>query len=227
MKKFMPLYAIGWLLALGLFNLIVFVTPGDKFDYAMWTISYILITVFFLVLLGCSYYVFSANKSQNVLYRLPLLKKSVGALVAVLVVGSFFLGVDGAPTWLGVIISAVVVFLVVMPMLSAGAASGIVEKIDQDVKQQTVFIKVLVADAQVLMNRAQGTANADATRRVYEAARYSDPMSSQGLADVENRIRTAFNALSAAVASGEAAEEQATFVLNLIEERNIKCKILK
>ena len=44
---------------------------------------------------------------------------------------------------------------------------------------------------------------------------------------METRIRTAFNALSIAVANGEEAQAQAKEVLQLIEERNIKCKILK
>lgn len=227
MKKFTLLYAIGWLLALGLFNLITFVTPGDKFDDALFTLSYILITLFFFVLLGCTWYVSLAKSKQDVFYRLPLIKKGAAALVAVLIVGSIFMAIDDAPTWVGVIICAVVVFLYVLPILKVIAASDIVEKVDSEIKQKTVFTKILIADAEVLMNRAQGTANAEIVRRVYEAARYSDPMSSQGLADVENRIRTAFAALSAAVAAGTPADEQAAFVLNLIEERNIKCKILK
>ena len=227
MKKIMSLYAIGWLLALGLFNLITFVTPGDKFDDTMFTISYILITLFFLVLLGCSWYAFSAKSNQDVVYRLPLVKKGIAALIAVLIVGSIFMAIDGVPSWIGVIICAVVVFIYVLPLINATAAAEVVEKIDSDIKQKTVFLKIFIADAQILMNRAQGTANEEITRKVYEAARYSDPMSSQGLADVEGRLRTAFDALSAAVAAGTPADEQAASVLNLIEERNIKCKILK
>lgn len=227
MKKFLPFYAIGWAFALGLFNLITFITPGDKFDDTLFTISYILITLFFFVLLACAWYVSANGSAHSTLYRLPLIKKSAAALIAMLIVGSVFMAIDILPTWLGVIIAAVVVFLNILPILKVGAAAGIVEKVDSDIKQQTAFTKILIADAQILMSRAQGTVNDAVVRQIYEAARYSDPMSSQGLMDVETRIRTAFNALSIAVANGEEAQAQAKEVLQLIEERNIKCKILK
>ncbi len=227
MKKLLPAYAISWALVLGLFNLITFVTPGDKFDDAMFTISYVLITLFFLVLLGCACYAFGAQNQQNIIYRYPLFKKSIGALVAILIFGSIFMAIDGMPTWLGAIIIASVAVWNVLPMLKVVAASGIVESIDRQVKQQTVFIKMFTADAQVLMGRAQGTVNAENVRKVYEAVRYSDPMSSQGLMDVENRMRGAFGALIAAVEAGAPADVETATMLSLIEERNIKCKILK
>lgn len=228
MKKVMPFYAIGWALALGLFNLITFITPGDKFDDDLWTISYILITVGFLALLGCAYYAFgSKSAEQNALFRLPLFKSSVTALIAVLVVGLIFMSIDGMPTWLGVIIIAVVICIYAVPILTAGAAASAVQGVDKQIKQQTAYIKMLTADTQVLMTRAQGTMNAEITRKVYEAARYSDPMSADGLQDVESRIRTAFAALVTAVNSNLPADEQAAILLTLIEERNVKCKILK
>jgi len=64
---------------------------------------------------------------------------------------------------------------------------------------------------------------------IYEALRYSDPMSSAALADVEQRISVKFREFSAAVTSNnEAAITSCSSELKtLIAERNSKCKLLK
>ena len=66
-------------------------------------------------------------------------------------------------------------------------------------------------------------------KKVYEAIRYSDPMSNDALASIEGQISIKFEALSAAVGADdiEKVSELANEVIILIGNRNGKCKLLK
>ena len=66
-------------------------------------------------------------------------------------------------------------------------------------------------------------------RKVYEAIRYSDPMSNDALASVESQITVKFAELSDAVKEDnvEQVAEIANEVIILLGDRNKKCKLLK
>lgn len=66
-------------------------------------------------------------------------------------------------------------------------------------------------------------------KNVYEAIRYSDPMSSDALTDIEGQIQNEFKAFSQAVVSEdlELAKSVAGELMNLIDGRSKKCKALK
>ena len=66
-------------------------------------------------------------------------------------------------------------------------------------------------------------------RKVYEALRYSDPMSNEGLTDVENQIASVYNELVSAVESDKVqlAAVSSNNLIGLIAARNNRCKLLK
>ena len=66
-------------------------------------------------------------------------------------------------------------------------------------------------------------------KKVYEAIRYSDPMSNPALSDLEVQIFDKFNEFSSAVKSdhAEKAKTAAGELMTLIQNRNKKCKLLK
>ena len=66
-------------------------------------------------------------------------------------------------------------------------------------------------------------------KKVYEAFRFSDPMSSDALNDIEDRIQNQFNLLQEVVITEntEKVSQVSKDLLNLIDYRNKKCKITK
>ena len=103
------------------------------------------------------------------------------------------------------------------------------QSIDEKVKVKTAFIKTLTVDAQTLLSRAKSEPVKAACKKVFEAVRYSDPMSADSLSDVESRIRTEFDSFTDAVISdnADAATVSADELLTLLKERNSKCKMEK
>ena len=96
-------------------------------------------------------------------------------------------------------------------------------------KKETLFIRTLTAEAEGLVQRAKTDEVKEECRKVYEALRYSDPMDSKELADVNNKLSEKIFELSKAV-DGKPLDEVRKLteeVVLLVGERERKCKLLK
>lgn len=232
MKKRFGFYAIWWAVLLALFNVIAFVSVGwagqEKYTASFWT-GYVLISVMFVGQLACAYFALKETNAQKLFYRVSLIRISYSGLITSFVFGGLCMLISPLPHWIGVIVCAIVLVSNIMAVVKAAAAIDEVERVDCKVKQQTFFIKSLTVDAETLMARAKTDAVKEECKKVYEAVRYSDPMSSEMLATVEGQITIKFAALSEAVEANdaEAVSAAAQEVLILVKDRNNKCKILK
>ena len=132
------------------------------------------------------------------------------------------------PTWAGAIVCVLIFALCAISVLKAKAAAEIVSVTGDKVKVKTAFIRLLTADAESLLAYAKTDEAKAAANKVYEAVRYSDPMSSDALLSVENSISEKFETFTAAIKSGsDAAPALAEEVVLLVNDRNRKCKVLK
>lgn len=234
MNKTFRNYAIIWAILLAMFNVVAFVTPNEvegmsKFGGAFWA-GYIFITIAFIGQLAVAYYAFRTQENaKKFFYRVPLIAISWSGLILMLVIGSLCMIIPDMPNWLGVIICFVILGFNVIALAKADAAAELVEKVDEKIKNQTFFIRSLTVDAESLLARAKSDVAKAECKKVYEAIRYSDPMSHSALAYTESEITVKFTKLTEAVA---AAEDEATAALAeevviLVGDRNKKCKLLK
>ena len=232
MKKRFNLYIVAWGVLLALFNVIAFVSVGwvgqEKYTPSFW-IGYVFITVMFVGQLICSYMAFKADTAKKLFYNISLIRTSYFGLVASFVVGGLCMLISPLPYWVGVIVCAIVLVVNILSVVKATAAIDEIERIDTKVKTQTFFIKSLTVDADTLMASAKSEAVKAECRKVYEAIRYSDPMSNDALASTETQITVKFADLSDAVKADNAEKvlEIANEVIILIGDRNKKCKLVK
>ncbi|MBQ4155110.1 MAG: hypothetical protein IJE01_07960 [Clostridia bacterium] len=233
MKKTFKFYVIIWVICLLLFNVIAFVIPNEiagisKFDGAFW-VGYIFITLAFIGQLICAYIAFKAENLKKLFYNIPLISISYIGLVAMLVVGGLTMAIPHFPNWIGIIVCLLVLGFTAISVIKATAVAEIVSKIDNKIAAETAFIKAITVDAQNLISRANAPMLKEQCKKIYEALRYSDPMSNVALADVEQRIKEEFDALTDAVIADDldATESSVKELTTLIAERNNKCKALK
>lgn len=232
MKKRFHLYIVVWAVLLALFNVIAFVSVGwagqEKYTSSFW-IGYIFITVMFIGQLICSYMAFKADSAKKLFYNISLIRTSYIGLIVSFIVGGLCMLISPLPYWVGVIVCAIVLVANVLSVIKATAAIDEIERIDTKVKTQTFFIKSLTVDADTLMASAKSETVKAECRKVYEAIRYSDPMSNDMLVSVEEQITVKFAKLSEAVKADEAnkAMEIANEIIILVGDRNKKCKLLK
>ena len=225
-------YGIAWLITLIIFNIIVFVVPAlpgaEKYTTTFW-VSYCAVMLAFVGQLACSFLALREEKKERLFYRIPLIRISYTGLIVMLVVGAVFLTVSALPDWLAVVVCVLILAVQAISVIKASAAAEEVERIDERVKEQTFFIKSLAVDANTLMAQCKTEAVKTEVKKVYEAIRYSDPVSNPALAGIENQISMKFTVLSQATAEGseEAVKREAEDLLVLIGDRNQKCKLLK
>lgn len=232
MKKRFGMYAAAWAVLLALFNVISFVSVGwagyEKYTVSFW-IGYGLITAAFVGQLICAFAALKEENSQKLFYKISLIRISYTGLVTMFIVGGLCMVISPLPYWVGAIVCAIVLAVNVLALIKASAAAQEVERIDRKVKAQTFFIKSLTVDAETLLARAKSEEAKVQCKKVYEAIRYSDPMSSELLAAEERQIAERFAALSMAVAEDDARTVFAVTeeILLLLKDRNNKCRMLK
>lgn len=233
MKKYFKYYGICWAIALVVFNVITFVVASETVGLSsvgssFW-VGYAFITIAFIGNLICSLLFFKEENKSKVFLNIPIINLAYSALIVSLIVGAVVMAVPQIPYWIGVIVDVFVLAFYAIAIVKASAAADIVNDVEQKVKVQTFFIKSLIVDANSLMARANSDEMKAETKKVYEAIRYSDPMSNNALANIENQIQNEFNAFADAVKKNDIdlAKSSANELVVLINDRNKKCKLTK
>lgn len=232
MKKVFRFYSAVWAILLAIFNVISFVSVGwagiPKYTPSFW-IWYVFITLSFIGQIVCAYFALKDDDIKKTFYNISLISTSYTGLVLSFVFGGLCMLISPLPYWVGMILCAIVLGFNVIAVVKATAVIDIASGIDEKVKESTLFIKSLTVDAESLMSRAKSENIKAECKKVYEAVRYSDPMSNSALASIESEITIKFSNFSGAVVSDDfdvVAKSSKELVI-LIGERNKKCKLLK
>lgn len=234
MKKNFKFYIIIWAVLLAIYNLTVFLVkpnvPGYVINYdARFWISWGVIIATFIGQLICAKIAFDSKNNEKLFLNIPLITQSYTALIVAMIVGSILMLIPDCPAWIAAIVCTVVLVFSVISIVKAKAATDIVSDIDDKVKANTLFIKSLIIDAESLISRAKNEASKTECKMVYEAIRFSDPMSSSALDSIESEITIEFAKFSEAVMDDnfEVTSALAREILVLLGDRNKKCKLLK
>lgn len=233
MKKGFKYYLSIWVILLAVFNVAVFVSPGEaggysKFGGAFW-VGYIFITLSFIGQLICAYFAFKVDSLQKFFYNVPLIRISRTGLVLTAILGTLCMAIPNLPNWIGVILCLAVLAFTAISVIKATAAGDIVSGIDEKIESKTSFIKLLTADAEALMSAAKTPELKAEVKKVYEAIRYSDPMSNAALEEINEQIQNQLLVFEDAVKSedSELASSSSEELIVLMNKRNKKCKLLK
>lgn len=232
MKKLFKSYLAIWTILLVLFHVIAFAAPGwsgqEKYTASFWA-GYVFIVLAFAGQLVCAHFALKDGDKTRLFYHLPLLTVSRTGLILTFVFGGACMLLSPLPYWVGMILCAATLAFTAIAVIKADAAAELVNEKDEKLQANTFFVKSLTADAQSLLARAKSDGAKAACKRVYEAARYSDPVSHPALADLESALTLRLAALSDAVAADNAQEiaRAAEDFLTLLTERNNKCKLMK
>ena len=199
MKKSRNTFIAIWAICFALFNVIVFVVPNENREADNFWIGYAIITFALLGNLVSSVIALNSKSDAKVLYNIPLITTSIVEIVISSIAGAIFMTVPGIKSWAVVVVSAVIFAVSAIVSLIAKSAADTVGDIDDKIKKQTSFIRSITLDAEMLMTSATTPEIKVEIKKVYEAFRFSDPMSSDALNDVEDRIQNQFNLLQEVV----------------------------
>lgn len=232
MKKIFKFYLAMWAVLLALVNVIAFVSAGwegqEKYTASFW-VGYVFIMLAFVGQLVCSYLALREDDVKKLFYNIPLVTISYTGLILSFICGGLCMLISSLPYWVGVILCAAVLAFTAIAVLKASMAAELVSETDEKLKISTALMKTLTAEAKGFEAKAQTEESKSACKKVYEALRYSDPMSSEELADIENEIAKKLSEIKTAAEAenGESLSELTEQAIMLIKERNDKCKLLK
>ena len=222
MNKNFKTYALIWAIILVAFSAIVFVVPIEK--NSNFYIAYGFTSAAFLIQLACAYVAFNAKNKERLFLNIPLIRISNTGLVLTFITSIVFIAVKELPIWIGAIIWIAIIAFTLISVIKVNAAADVVERVETKTNNKISVMKNLTVDAQSIVNRAKNESIKSECRKVYEKLRYSDPVSSSELESIEKQIENRLIMFSDAVdKSNEISEE----LINLIDNRNNKCRILK
>lgn len=233
MKKNFKLYVIVWAILLAVYNLLVFLVkplPGYTVVYdARFWIAWGIVIASFIGQLVCANIAFNSKSKEKLFLNIPLITVSFSALVVSVIAGSILMLIPNCPAWISAVVCTAVFAFSAISVIKAKAAADIVSTTDEKIKAQTSFIKSLTVDAESLISHAKSDAAKTACKKVYEAVRYSDPMSNEELTETDSKISALFADFIVAVKNEnkERVNNICTQLISLIELRNKKCRMLK
>lgn len=234
MKKGFRNYLIIWAILFLLFDCVVFIVRPHlpsyvvQYDARFWVV-WLLIKASFIGTLVCAYNAFKAENLKKMFYNLPLITITWSALIAQLVCGAILLLIPNCPAWIAGLVCLLIFAFTAIAVVKASWAAEVIQAVDEKIDVKTAFLRNAIVDAEGVMARAKdGTIKADC-KKVYEALRYSDPMSSPELSVIEAKITVKLDELRAAVEANDVSKvtEVSDELVLLVGDRNRKCKTLK
>lgn len=184
-------------------------------------------------------YVFTAAAfaAQIIIWRTALGKETlkskflgfpvvhIGIVYTVIQVIAFavFMFVPTLPTWSAIVVCSVIAGISAVCMISADAGRNEIERVEVEVQKKVFYIRELQTVVELLTDVETDADTKAALDQLAEKIRFSDSMSSEQLANLENKISAKVLELKTAPNKVEIITE----LNSLLDERNKKCKIAK
>lgn len=208
-----------------LYILLAFLIPFVK--TAVFWISFVFTLVAFAVTGWALYTAFLKKPdARSRFYGFPIARIGIIYGGGQLVAGLLFMALGKwIPAWLAVLVYAAMLGATVIGLVSADAVVETIHTQDQKLKKNVAFMRSLQSKA----NQMAAQCSLPEVQQFCENVRYSDPVSSEALAEIEGDLSAAVDDLQAAIVEGNNGRicQLAQKADNLLCERNRLCKLNK
>ena len=153
----------------------------------------------------------------------PIVHIGIVYLIAQVAVLFVFVFAEKLPAWSALVTCTVIAAMAAIFMIAADVGQTEIEKGEQKVQGKVFYIKNLQVDIEILASAEKDTKIKEQLEQLAEKIRFSDPMSNEQLAPLEERIAIAVESLK----SSDDKLEIINQLNKLIDERNKKVETLK
>ena len=225
MKKDTLRGIVGLGVLLILYILIAFLIPFAK--TATYWVSFVFTLIAFCVVAASIYIAFVKNPdAKSRFYGFPIAKLGVIYGVVQLIAGFIFMALGvWIPVWVAVLVYAIALGSVAIGLISADAVRDEIQRQDVKLKKDVSFMRNLQSKVCQMATQC----DAPELKSFAEDIRYSDPVSSDALGDIEQELAAAVEELQAAVVDGdsESVAQLCRKASAVLSERNHLCKLGK
>ena len=219
--------ALGILLIL--YILIVFLIPFVK-TTVFW-VSFVFTLIAFGVVAVSLYIAFVKNPDvKSKFYGFPIAKIGVMYGAAQLLAGLIFMALGlWIPVWAAVLVYAIALGAAVIGLISADAVVEEIHNQDGKLQKNVALMRALQSKLNQMAAQCDDPDAASAVKKFAEELRYSDPVSSDALADIERDLTAAVEELQSAIVDGDSAatKQLCRKASGILAERNRLCKLNK
>lgn len=227
LSRKMKYYIAAWLIAFVVLHIIMFILPDALIspkDGVFWVI-YITLMISLIIQGACTLYYAGKEKKQERYLYIPIVLLSYIALLTTMLLALQALELGFLPTWFTIIVAVLVLAFYTLSILQTLTAADMIVETDNRIERQTSLFRSLTAQAHALEQTAPVQLRSQ-TKKVYEAFRYSDPVSTQMSAPLEAEIQNVYNSFAISVKQNltDKAGKEAEQLCILIKERNELCR---
>lgn len=224
---------IRWWIGLGavavVYNVIAFALPFPK------TAVFFLSWIFTMAALAAQIYVirtafFKGEGVRSKLYGFPIARVGVIYLAVQAVLGLIFMALGTVvPIWLPLVLYVILMGAALIGLITTEGAREEVERQDKKLIKDVSRMRKFQAHTKMLAREGQIPEAKEPLRELAEAFRYSDPVSSEVLREIEDTLADDLAHLQDAVAllEKEKALELCRKTRRDLEERNQLCRLGK
>lgn len=153
----------------------------------------------------------------------PIVHIGIVYLIVQIAVLFVFVFAKKLPAWSALVTCTVIAAIAAIFMISANVGRTEIERVAQKVQGKVFYIKNLQVDIEILASAEKDTKTKEQLEQLAEKIRFSDSMSNEQLAPLEERIAIAVESLK----SSDDKLEIINQLNKLIDERNKKVETLK
>ena len=214
-----------WCVALGVFHIVILFLPLTR-NFLFW-LAYVFDVVAIIGQLPIMSLAFkNGQDAKSRFYGFPIARVGLIYLVVQFIAGTVvMLLCEWVPLWLAMILFVCILAFAIVGVIGTDTMRDKVEKIDSETISHTQMMRELSSKVKQLSEHYTYSQLA----KLAEEIRYSDPVSSDALRAVEERLSHSIDALTKALAEGNAdlinRLIQNTF--SILNERNQLCKQMK
>ena len=154
---------------------------------------------------------------------IPVIRVGYIYLVFQLIALAVLVAYPALPVWATIIINVLIVGISAICMITAEIGRDIVSNVEEKVQSKVSYIREIQTDIEIAAERESDSAIKQKILKLAEKVRYSDPISSGELSELEKRISDMVKELYDADDKLAIVDE----IELLLLERNKKCKIYK
>lgn len=220
-------FGLIYVILLGVFNLLVFTISKSRND-VFW-LSYGFMTLAFVVQIVSMFMSFKSADVETAFFGIPLASFSVFYLCAELVIGALFMIFQMASFTLALVIQVLVLAVFLIIAIISLLSRDTVQQISDNVKEHVSNLKSVLVDIEMLMDGCTDPELKADLRKLSETVKYSDPISNEAVADVEQRIMRKISELRINIDDNQIddAKQSCADLERLYVERNKKLAISK
>lgn len=216
-------------IVLAVYFVLAFVIPFEK------TAVFWLSLLFTVIAIAAQAYVLKiafvdGKFVRSKFYGYPIARIGIIYAAVQIVLGFLFMALGKIiPPWICVVIYVLILAAAVIGLIAADAVREEVERQDEKLKKNVDFMRTMQSRVRTLSGQCENADAAAAVQKLDEAFRFSDPVSSEALAEAERELSACVDTLQGAVADGDwaAVKTLCRKTEQVLAERNRICKLNK